>query len=258
MIRRLLNFFLVVLLAPALFAFIYKGVLFLASVFTLDATKWFLLGAALSLVAYFLLPRNHIAFVSGLLHELEHAALAFAFTFKLPTRMEIDTQKGSKVFVPKGGGCLTVLAPYYLPLLTIPFLLLKALASLAFSLLGAPFPPFLAAALDLLIGATLMFHLLCTGGEFRLFQTDIKETGLIASFIGVFFLNFVFVVLSVVVVTESYAEFVAYIKASLATALEAYKAVFEFLKTRVLPILQGLAETVKGLFSSKSTPAPAP
>jgi len=258
MFRRLLNLLLVVLLAPALFAFIYEGVLFLAAVFSLDATKWFLLGAGLSLVAYFLMPRKHIEFVENLLHELEHAALAFAFTFQPPTRMEIDIEKGSKVIGPKGGGCLRALAPYYLPLLTIPFLLLKALGDLAFSLLGAPFPPFLAAALELLIGATLMLHLLGTAREFRLYQTDIKKTGYVASFIGVFFLNFMFVLLCVAVVTESYAEFLAYIKASLATALEAYKAALEFLKTRVLPIVQGLAETVKGLFGSKGTPTPAP
>jgi hypothetical protein len=40
--------------------------------------------------------------------------------------------------------------------------------------------------------------------------------------------------------------------------LETYKAVFEFLKTRLLPALQDLAETIKELFCRECTPTPAP
>jgi hypothetical protein len=254
---RILNLFLVILLAPAFSAFVYEGALFVASVFTIDATKWFLLGIVLSLFVYVVFLHDNIGFIEHLLHELEHAALSFLFTLKLPKRMEIDPDEGSEVLT-RGGGCLMTLAPYYLPLLTVPFLLLKALASLAFSLLKIPFPPFLAGALDLLIGATWMFHLVGTLREFRPFQTDIKKTGLIASFVAVLFLNFMFVVLSVAVVTGSYAELLDYVKAALATTLDAYKAVLDFVTTRLLPILGDLVQTVKDLFCLECTPTPTP
>ena len=258
MIRKLIYLVLVILLAPALFALVYKGALFLASVFTLETTKWFLLGLVLSLFAYVVFLHGNIGFIEHLLHELEHAALAFLFTFKLPTKMEIEPGKESKVEGPKGGGCLRMLAPYYLPLLTVPFLLLKALASLAFSLLKVPFPTFLAGALDLLIGATFLFHSVCTLREFRPSQPDIKKTGLIASFVAVLFLNFMFVVLSVAVVTGSYAELVDYAKAAGVAALDAYRAALDLLKNQVLPIVGDLVQTVKDLFCLQCTPTPTP
>ena len=255
---RILNLVLVILLAPALFAFVYEGALFLASAFTFEATKWYLLGIILSLFTYVVFLHGNIGFIEHLLHELEHAALAFLFTFKLPTKMEIEPEKESKVVAQTGGGCLSTLAPYYLPLLTLPFLLLKAMANLAFSLLKVPLFAFLTGALDLLIGATWMFHLVCTLKEFRPSQPDIKKTGLIASFIAVLFLNFMFVVLSVAVVTGSYAELVDYFKAAAATTVDTYKAALDFVKTRLLPILEDLVQMVKDLFCLECTPTPSP
>ncbi len=256
MIGILLNFFLIALLAPALYAFVYEGVLFLASVFTFEATQWFLGGAVLSLFVYVPFLHGKIGFIEHLLHELEHAALPFLFTLKLPRRMEVDPELGSVVFVAYGGCALVALAPYYLPLLTILFLLLKGLASLALSLLEVSFPRFLAVILDLLIGATLMFHLVCTFQEFRLSQPDIKRTGRIASIVAVLFLSFMFVLLSVAVVTGSYAELVDYGKAALATTQDTYQAVLDFAQTRVLPMLTDGIQTLKDLFCLQCTPTP--
>jgi hypothetical protein len=258
MIGLLFNFFLVALLAPAFYAFVYEGVLFLASVFTFEATQWFFGGIVLFLFFYVPFLHGNIGFIEHLLHELEHAALPFLFTLKLPRRMEVDPQEGSVVFVAYGGCALVALAPYYLPLLTLFFLGLKGLASLALSLLEAPFPQFLAVILDLLIGATLMFHLVCTVQEFRLSQPDIKGTGRIASIIAVLFLSFMFVLLSVAVVTGSYAELVDYGKAALATTQDAYQAVLDFAQTRVLPMVSDWSQTLKDQFCLQCTPTPAP
>jgi hypothetical protein len=258
MIRRLLNLAGVIVLAPLIYAFTYEGIVFLASVFTFDATKWFLLGAALSLLGYVLLLNNHINFVEHLLHEMEHAALSFVFTFQFPRRMEIDPGEGSKTYVRDSGGCIMILAPYYFPLLTIPFLVLKALAALAFSLLKVPFPSLLAAILNLLIGATLMFHYVCTLKEFGLFQTDIRGSGLIPSLVAVFFLNFVFLILSVTVVTDGYTQFLDYAKIALAATADAYSVALTFLTTRLVPALGALIERVKVQFCPGCTPTPAP
>lgn len=107
--RRLFSFTLLVLLGPLLVTSGREGVRFLVSVFTLEATKWLLLGVGLSLVIHILLLQDSLRLLEILLHELEHAALAFLLTFKLPTKMEIDTQGTSTVWVPDRGGCLTML-----------------------------------------------------------------------------------------------------------------------------------------------------
>jgi hypothetical protein len=240
MTRKLLNFSLVLVLVPLFYAFTYQGILFLASISTLDAIEWFLLGAALSLLAYVLLLNHRIDFVEHFLHEMEHASVSFLFTFQLPGRMEIDPNQGSKTFVPTTGGCIMLLAPYYFPLLTFPILILKALAALAFSLLKVSFPIFLIIGFDLLIGATLLFHFVCTLKEFGTFQTDITKSGTIASVVMVLFLNFVFLVLSMTVVTGSYTQFLSYLKIGL------------------LPALGHLVETVKARFCPACSPTPAP
>lgn len=258
MIQRLRNFSFVILLAPALYAFTYEGVMFLASVVTFEATKWFILGAALSLLVYVLFLNNRIGFIEHLLHEFEHATLSFIFTLRFPRRMEIDPVEGSRVFVTDTGGCLMVLAPYYLPLLTVPFLLLKALAALILSFLDVQLPTLVGAAFDLLIGATLAFHLVCTVKEYGSFQTDIKTTGYIPSFVGVIFLNFVFVFLSLVVVTESYSQFLDYAKTAWAATVDSYKWTFEFLMTSVVPTLADLWQAIRELFCATCTPTPTP
>ena len=243
MLLRLFYLALAILLAPLFYAFTLKGVQFLVSVFTFDSAKWFLLGAALAVPVSLVMLGRSLAFIRHLLHELEHAALAFLFTFQLPQSMQVNPAEGSEVRVPRRGGCLVALAPYYLPLLTIPLLLFKALAALVFSLLQMPLPAWLAIVLDLLIGLTLVFHYITSLREFRLSQPDIKETGLLPSIVGVLFTSFIFLVLSVTVVVGSYAEFLDFLKASLATTVDTYAAVFGFVKTHLLPFLQELMAT---------------
>lgn len=258
MIRRLLNLALVVLLAPLLAAFVYEGALFLASVFTLAATQWFLVGAAVAVPLSLLMVSNSMRFIEDLLHEVEHASVSFLFTFQLPKKMEINPEETSKVEVPTTGGCLVTLAPYYFALLTIPFLLLKALLALVFSLFETPMPAFLAVALDFFVGATLMFHYLSSLREFRFSQTDLKKTGFIPSIVVVLFLNFMMLVLSLTVVIGSYAEFWEYLKSAVATTVAAYTAVLDWTKTRVLPFLEELMQTILGWFCEDCTPTPAP
>jgi hypothetical protein len=103
-----------------------------------------------------------------------------------------------------------------------------------------------------------MFHYMSTIKEFGSFQTDIKKTGMIPSLVGVLFLNFMFLVLSVTVVTGSYRQFLDYIKTALAATVDAYKFVFEFLMTRLLPALGDLIETIKARFCQTCTPTPTP
>lgn len=257
MSRRLLNLALIVLLGPLLISFAYRGALFLLDVFILEATQWFLIGAAVSLLGYVLLLNNKITFIEILLHELEHAALAFLFSFQLPSKMEIDPNGTSRVVVPARGGCLTTLAPYYFPLLTLPLLIIKALAVLIFSWLDASFPTFLALVLDLLIGATLMFHYVCSIKEFGEFQDDVKQVGWIPSFGAILFLNLMFLILSITVIIGAYAELWSYLKAAAVASWDSYQAAYEVITTR-FPDLVDLIQSLLDRFGASRTPTPSP
>lgn len=258
--RKLLNFTLLVVLGPGLISFALEGARFLASVFTLEATKWFLFGAGLSLVACLFSLSGAPGFIEHLLHELEHATVAFFFSFKFPIRMEIDPSKGSKVVYTGGGGCLTTMAPYYFPLLTVPFLLIKALAALAFSLLKTSFPIVLAASLDLLVGTTLICHTIFTLKEVFTGPAgdDIDQVGAIPFAGAVLFLNLVILILSIAVVTASYAELLQYLKIAAGATVDAYQVTWEFTTTRILPALGDLEQWIRTQFLQNWTPTPAP
>jgi hypothetical protein len=250
--RKILYFIIFLLLAPLLLAFTVEGFRFLRSVFSFESTLWFLLGAGLSFLVL-ILVRGSWSFLQVLLHELEHAVVLFLFTFDWPTAMLVTPvngevrARGMSKFFWFWIGPLIVWAPYYFPLLTLPILLLKALAALVFSLLGMPFPPFLAAILDLLIGATLMLHLLTSIIEFHGDQTDLKDIGMIVSFFSILYLNFMFIVLSIAVVTDTYAEYWTYVKTAFATAVEYYQAIWAWLKVTVPPALDALRQALKEL-----------
>lgn len=256
--RRLFNLALLVLLGPFLVTFAYEGIRFVLAVFTLEAMQWFLLGAAGSVVIYPLLLGNSLGFVEQLLHELEHAALAFVFTFRFPTRMEIDPDEGSEVRAPAGGGCLTTLAPYYLPLLTLPFLLIKAGADWAFSSAETGFASTLASVLEILIGVTLTFHITNTIIEMTRDQRDFKEVGWISSFAGILFMNLMVLVVTVAVVTGSYEALWAYVKEAAGATVGAYQDAYAFLQERLLPALRDLVQWVVDWICERSPLAPAP
>lgn len=259
MFTRLFYLALVVLLAPLFFAFAYEGALFLASVFSLDATKSFLIGAAVAFPISLVMVNNSSArFISHLLHELEHASVSFLFTFQLPKKMQINTEEKSEVTLPKTGGCLVTLAPYYFALLTIPFLLFKALLAFVLSPLEIPVPSLLGAGLDLLIGATLVFHYVTSLKEFSFSQPDIKKTGYIPSIVGVAFVNFMMLVLSLAVVTGSRVAFWDYLKTAVSATMEAYTAAYEWITTKVVPFLEELLQTIRGEVCQDCTPTPTP
>jgi hypothetical protein len=244
--HRLFNLAATVLLAPFFAAFAYHGVRLIVAMFTpFERSQWFVAGMALSLFASLVFLQGNIGFVQKLLHELEHAVLAFLFSGQPPVQMTIRTRGDSEVVTANAGGCLRALAPYYLPLLTIPFLLLKALLALVLSLLDTPFPATVSAALDFLIGATLIFHYLTSLREFSLAQPDIQKTGILPSLVAVLFINLSFFVLSLVVVTGSYAAFLDYLKTASQTMFALYADAYEFLVNRGIPALAGLLGEIR-------------
>jgi hypothetical protein len=240
MIARLSGFVAVILLGPFVVSFTYEAALVAASIVTFDSVKWFLLGLGLFLLLYVAFLNDKIKFLEHLEHEIEHAFMSFIFSGQLPKRLEVDPEKGSKVDVTKSLGCAVSLAPYFFPLLTMPFLLLKALVTLVFSLIDKPFPSMAAASLDILIGFTFAFHLVGLLKEFSPRQTDLKKLGLVFSTVFVFFLNVLFLLVILVVVTGSYGALLPYFRSGLVRTVAAYRTTLEFLQAQVWPRVRDL------------------
>jgi hypothetical protein len=124
---------------------------------------------------------------------------------------------------------LTALAPYYLPLFTIPFLILK------------PFVyPEWRGLVDFFIGFTLCFHYVAFLKDFRLKQSDITKTGILFSFAITVFLNVVILVVILCVVINCYSCILDYFKASIVGAVDAYKAALEWVLTEFVPKVKEL------------------
>jgi hypothetical protein len=95
---------------------------------------------------------------------------------------------------------------------------------------------------DFLIGFTLACHYTMLIRQFHLKQTDITDTGVIFSIVMTFFLNLIFLIIIIAVVVENYAGILDYLKNSYDRTVEAYKVAIEFLRTRVIPAIQGFLQ----------------
>lgn len=229
MIAKLIRFFILILLAPLIYAFTYEALLFfLRSGITFKSIQWFLLGFALSILIYFLLLGDRLRFWEIFEHELTHLITGLMF-FKKPASFVVAPgEVNGAVRIQSGFGSTPItLAPYFLPLFTLPFLLIK------------PFlpPPFDQVA-NFLIGFTLAFHYASLiAWEFRPSQPDFRSTGVIFSIVVTIFLNIVFLVVILGIVTGNYTGILDYFKNGFDRTVEAYKAVIEFLLTGVIPAI---------------------
>lgn len=226
---RLLRLFVLTLLAPLAFALVYEAYQFLRSGISLEDVQWFLYGLGLYFLLYITPLRERIRFLEVLEHELAHTTGSLAF-LKVRTRLEADYAKGGKV-VSVRGDFVTTLAPYYLPLATIPLLLIKPLTSDTFS-----------NVLDFVIGFTLAFHYGGLVREFRFKQPDIKDTGRVFSTIITFVFNVVWLVIILSVVTENYSSILEYFRDVFARTRAMYALILEGLRVGEFPTLKDLIE----------------
>jgi hypothetical protein len=229
MIGKLIRFFVLILLAPLIYAFTYEALLFIfRSGITFKSVQWFLLGFALAMLIYAVLPRDRTIFWEVFDHELTHLITGLMF-FKRPSSFVVAPgEADGAVGMPLGFGSTPIrLAPYCLPLFTLPFLLIN------------PFlpPPFDQIA-NFLIGFTLALHYASLiAWEFRFSQTDFTNTGVIFSVVITIFLNIVVLVLILGIVTGNYTGLVDYFKNAYDRTGEAYTAALEFLQTGVIPAI---------------------
>lgn len=227
---KLIRFILLLPFIPLIYAFSYQALLYLKGI-GFEEVAFFLLGLAVYLLLYVIALGGKIDFLETLEHELTHAAAALAM-FQMPGRLVVDPEGGGeKAGVTETVGCFWVaLAPYFLPLFTLPLLSLKLIVS-------SPFDQ----VVDFLIGFTLAFHFVRLIKDLRVKQSDIVDTGTIFSVVVSVFLNLLFLIVVLTFVTESYSEIPAYIQASLDRTKEAYETTVQFIKSVQLPSLEGLS-----------------
>lgn len=164
---KLLRFLLLVIALPLVYALVVEAYLVLRADITLSNIRWFLYGFVPTFLIYLPLTRAkspNIVFINTFRHELTHAFVSILL-FTFPTVFFIDLRewlktrrsgqrtaarpsirrrrsarrrrsirrlKNSELAVggtgPPRGGFLNDLAPYFLPLFTLPFLLLMPFA----------------------------------------------------------------------------------------------------------------------------------
>jgi hypothetical protein len=218
---KLLGPFLLLPFLPLLAAFSYEALLFIVGL-KFEEVQFFLLGAVIYLFLYVIFLKGKIRFLETLEHELTHAAASIALV-KMPTKLVVDVEKGGMVERPKG--CFLIsLAPYFLPLFTLPLLLLKPIVP-------APFDN----VVDFLIGFTLAFHCVQVINSLRVEQTDITKTGTIVSVPLLVFLNLIFLVVILAVVSGNYGGILDYFQASWERTKEFYNWAIELVKSFTLP-----------------------
>ena len=229
MIGKLIRFFVLIPLAPLIYAFTYEAFLFFSgSGITFKSIQWFLLGFVLSLLIYALLRGDRLRFWEVFEHELAHLITGLMF-FKKPASFVVAPgEVNGVVRIQSGFGNTPItLAPYFLPLFTLPFLLIKPF-------LPSPFDQ----VANFLIGFTLAFHYASLlVWEFRPSQPDFRSTGVIFSMVVTAFLNIVFLVVILGIVTGNYTGILDYFKNAFDRTVEAYLSALELLGTGVLPAI---------------------
>ncbi len=235
MMGKLVRFMLLIPLLPAIYAFSHEAVLFVAQL-NYEDLIFFLIGIAVYILLYVVILAGRIDFIEILEHELTHAVAALML-FQMPRKLVIDTEGvDKKNGDEKGGakkrdtqvagvtetiGCFWVLlAPYFLPLFTLPLLLVKLVV-----------PPPYDRAVDVLIGFTLAFHYVRLFKDLRVKQSDITTAGTIFAAVVSIFLNLLFLVLILALVTDTQASLPDYLTASIERAKQAYITVYEWVKS---------------------------
>jgi len=227
---KLIRFILLLPFIPLIYAFSYQALLYFKEL-RFEEVVFFLLGLVVYFLLYVIALEGSIDFLETLEHELTHAA-ASIMLFRMPSKLVVDLESGSRKVgeVKTTAGCFLVfLAPYFLPLFTLPLLLLKPIV-----------PPPFDKIIDFLIGFTLAFHYVRVIKNLHGEQSDITKTGTIFSAVVLVFLNLVFLVIILAVVTGNYSSILEYFKASFERTKEAYKVAYETIQSVQLPNLEGL------------------
>ncbi len=151
----------------------------------------FLIGFSAYLTLYFVVLKKIIGFIETFEHELGHTIAAFLM-FQRVFSFNASDKGGGKITHSSPNFVIT-LAPYFLPVFTLPFLIVKPWIVLS----AEPY-------FDFFIGFTLAFHFVSLFKEFRPSQTDLQCYGMIISTAIIILFNMIFITISIAAVAQSY------------------------------------------------------
>jgi hypothetical protein len=222
-----------ILLLPLLYVVLVEAYSAVAPHLSLQPFLSAILGFAVYVVVHVAFLRNYHMFTT-LEHEFGHAAMGCLF-LKPPRVIMGTAEVGGVTVYPDGYNFVIYLAPYFLPLLTIPLLIARAVA-LQWNLL----PSYGYIALDFLIGFTLGFHFVGLFEELRLYQPDLKTSGRIFSIVIIVLMNVLFLLVTIAVLLGDYSVLASFVQASIGRVKEVYSALLETVKNFDLSVLTGL------------------
>jgi hypothetical protein len=209
---------LLLLLAPMLWAYTYQAMLYILPNLKHLWGNWFLYGFFGYLLFYLVFLRSEVTFLEIFEHELSHTLTGAVF-FNRVHLFAVHAKVGGVVEHQRASNFVIVLAPYFLPLFTLPLL---------------PLRPFVNSpalnAIDLLIGITLAFHYAGLVKEFSSQQPDIQRGGVVFSFVVVVFFNALFAVLILSFVLGDYHRVVEVTKSGFWATLAAYRLLWSKLQ----------------------------
>lgn len=136
-------------------------------------------------------------------HELTHALFSI-LSFKRVHSLSASRRRGGTIRV-EGGNTLIALAPYFFPLLTSVFILLKPLVNSNFQIY-----------LNFLIGLSYIFHLTNVVQEFHPGQPDLQVSGFVFSLVVVLFLNILIFGVVVVLAGTDFNSMLQFVKEGIA------------------------------------------
>jgi hypothetical protein len=208
--RQVLGSIILIFLVPLVMACVIEAFSFLAANFASLLLNWLTYGFVLYLILYIFFLHNRIAFLEVFEHELGHALVAVLFFRKID--FFFASSNLGLVNCPEGGNLPIVLAPYFLPVFTLPLLIIK---------------PFVNATVyqtvDFFLGLTLAFHFAALFKELSPRQPDIHRTGASLSLFAIIPLNAFFTVLTISFAVGMYAYPIDYCKRIFMTTIRTYQ-----------------------------------
>lgn len=222
-----------ILLLPLLYVVLVEAYSAVAPHLSLQPFLYAILGFAVYVVVHVAFFRTYHMFTT-LEHEFGHAAMGCLF-LKPPRVIMGTADLGGETGMPNGYNFVITLAPYFLPLLTIPLLIAKAVA-LQWNLL----PSYGHIALDFLIGFTLGFHFVGLFEELRLYQPDLKTSGRIFSIVIIVLMNVLFLLVTIAVLLGEYSVLTSFAQASIGRVKEVYAELLQKVRDFDLSVLTGL------------------
>lgn len=215
-IRNVMGF----LLLPLLYVILTEAYSTVAPHLSLRLFRYVILGFVVYTVVHLALFRDYHLFTT-LEHEFGHAAMGCLF-LRVPQAIAGTAKRGGVTQLPNGYNFAVALAPYFLPLFTVPLVILKAMA-LKWNLA----PSYGHIVLDFLIGFTFAFHLIGLWEEFRPYQTDLQRSGYVFSIVVVVLLNILFLLLIIAVILGDSSILTSFVQTSVARVKEVYSELLQ-------------------------------